>query len=95
MPTSSKVNIIISPISKKCLLLLRGHPRTRRPNRKENLDLIGIVNLRWTIGLSSIPSLNSLKGSKATGRTSSSTRTRRMVNVPRRSKPRNLARIAK
>jgi hypothetical protein len=89
------VNIIISLISKKCLLLLRGYPRIRSPNRKGNLDLIRTVNLRWIIRLSSILGLNSLKGSKAIGRTSSSTRTRRIVNMPRRSKPRNPARIAK
>jgi hypothetical protein len=89
------VNIIISLISKKHLLLLRGYPRTRSPNRKENLDLIRIVNLRWIIRLSSILGLNSLKGSKAIERTSSSTRTRRIANMPRRSKPRNLVRIAK
>jgi hypothetical protein len=95
MPTSSKANIIISPIGKKRLPLLRGHPRTRRPDGKGNLDSMGTVNLRWTIGLSSIPGPNSLKGSEAMGRTSSSTGTRRMANMPRRSEPGNPARMAK
>jgi hypothetical protein len=58
------VNIVIRLISKERSLLLTSHLSARAPNRKQHRNLIGLVDLRRIVRLSSIVSNNSLKSSE-------------------------------
>jgi hypothetical protein len=89
------VDIVISLIGKKRLLLLRGYLRMRSPDRERDLDAIRTIHLRRTVGLSRVVSLNDLEDCSRTGLTSRSTRARGLTDMPRRSDPRNPMRMAK